>query len=351
MAIHLITGTPGAGKTLYTLVLVEKLREESGRDVYYQGIADLKLPWIEFENQTEWHKLPDKSIIVMDEAQRAFRPRAAVMKVPEHVEALETHRHRGIDIFIITQHPTLIEVNVRRLVESHRHIMRKFGSKWATVHEWKGTKDNCDKSRADSMRSEWRYPKEAFTWYKSAEAHTHKFKLPGKVMVLIAIPFIIAAGAWYLSTKLANWGKPPAALDNPPQAQQQSQLGQPSKSGISSAEPYSLQAYLDQYKQRLSGLPWTASRYDELTKPQRVPVIRGCWITDTPLEGFDHRAVCMLDGGVYVYPPESFVKQFLRDRFFIDWENPRAGDLAAASPRQGDIATAGRPATLPVSLP
>jgi zona occludens toxin len=345
MAIQLITGTPGAGKTLYTLVLVEKLRQESGRDVYYQGIADLKLPWIEFEHQHEWHKLPDKSIIVMDEAQRAFRPRAAVMKVPEHVEALETHRHRGIDIFIITQHPTLIEVNVRRLVETHRHIMRKFGSKWATVHEWKGTKDNCDKSRSDSMRSEWRYPKEAFGWYKSAEAHTHKFRLPGKVIVLLAIPFLIAAALWFLSSRLSSWGAPSSLPDaTKPQA---SQPGQASKNVIASAETSSPEAYLSQYKPRILGLPWTSPRYDELTQAQRVPVIRGCWLTDTPLPGFDHRAVCMLDGGVYVYPPESFVKQYLRDRFFIDWENPRAGDLAASQPRQGDVATAGRP--VPVS--
>jgi zona occludens toxin len=343
MAIFLTTGTPGAGKTLRTLWKVEQLRQESGRDVYYNGISDLKLPWIEFDDPKEWHKLPDKSIIVIDEAQRAFRPRAASLQVPPHVEALETHRHRGIDIYVITQHPLLIEQNMRRLVESHEHLMRKFGSKWATVHEWKGAKENCDKSRADSMRSEFRYPKEVFQWYKSAEAHTHKFRLPGKVIVLLSLPLVLAVAVWFAVQKLNAFGKPkPTEQPIRPENQQlQGNLADskktPQKPVIQTAEDY-----VSQYRQRIAGLPWTAPRYDELTQPVRVPVIRGCWLTDQPLPGFEKAAVCMLDGGVYVYPPDYFVRQYLRDRYFIDWENPRRGDLAAAAPRQGDVATAGR---------
>jgi zona occludens toxin len=350
MAIHLTTGLPGAGKTLRTLFVVEKLRQDSGRDVYYNGINDLRLPWLEFDDPTKWCELPDNSIIVIDEAQRAFRPRAAVLKVPPHVEALETHRHRGIDIYVITQHPLLIEQNMRRLVESHEHMMNKFGSKWATVHEWKGVKENCDKSRADSIQSEFRYPVEVYGWYKSAESHTKKFKLPGKVIVLICTPFVFIAVVWYVVSKMSTFGKPKDVPESAVVQKQlsgsveQKSLGQPAIKNVaargSATDFQSPEDWLQARKPRFAALPWSAPHYDELTQPVRVPVIRGCIITPEPLPGRPSRFMCMLDGGVYIYPPQSFVEQFLRDRMFIDFErNARAGDIAASQPRAGDLAT------------
>ncbi len=340
MAIYLTTGTPGAGKTLRTLWKVERERQSSGRDVYYNGIKDLQIPgWIEFDDPTKWHQLPDKSIIVIDEAQRAFRPRAATLKVPEHVEALETHRHRGIDIYAVTQHPLLIEQNMRRLTDSHEHLMRKFGAKWATIHEWKGVKENCDKSRSDSMRSEFKYPKEVFEWYKSAEAHTQKIRIPGKVLVLLATPFVFGAAIWYAMSSFGKMGggKPLEQGQNASSKQTATFVATTEKNAL---KPHKLdmEEWLAQYQPRAIGLAHTAPRYDDLTQAQRVPVIRGCFVTPEPLPDRPSRFVCMLDGGVYVYPPEAFVRQYLRDRFFIDWENPRAGDLAAAAPRQGDLA-------------
>ena len=43
--LHVITGLPGNGKTLFTLDYVEKLRKQSGRPVYYSSIPELSLPW------------------------------------------------------------------------------------------------------------------------------------------------------------------------------------------------------------------------------------------------------------------------------------------------------------------
>lgn len=343
MAIILITGSPGAGKTLLTLFEVEKRRQSDGRAVYYNGIANLNLPWTEFAKPDDWNTLPVGSIIVIDECQRLLRPRFMGSKIPEYVEEFETHRHKGYDIYLITQHPMLIDNHVRRLCESHKHVMRKFGSTWATVHEWKGVKDNCDKTRKDSVSKELRYPREVYSWYKSSELHTHKFKIPLKVLLgLLLIPAIIMIAAYWYYSRIHLAQKPTLenTAKNPLNPQIPLVQGQP---GV--AIPVSLPAYLASYTPRVTGLPWTSPRYDALTQPLRVPTIRGCWLTERPLEGFSNRAVCMLDGGVYVYPPETFVVQYLRDRFFIDWENPRAGDIAASTPRAGDAATAGRPAS------
>jgi len=108
MTIELQTGLPGHCKTLYTLDRIEALRKKSGRPVFYNGIAinKDKLPeWQEIEAD-KWYTAPPESIVVIDEAQRIFRPRPAGSQVPKHESELETHRHGGIDLVLMTQKPS-----------------------------------------------------------------------------------------------------------------------------------------------------------------------------------------------------------------------------------------------------
>lgn len=350
--ITLITGLPGNGKTLYLLWLVEHLRRETGREVYYSGIRNLSLPWIEFgeagpksephmTDPSGWPALPDGSIIVIDEAQRLYRPRALTKEVPPYVAALETHRHHGHDIYLITQHPTLIETNVRRLVESHRHMMRKFGSSWATIHEWKGVKENCDKSRLNSQESQFKYPKEVYGWYKSAEVHTVKFKLPGKVMILLALPLVLALAAWYASTRLGKVSEPSASM-----------TAEASKPAAAASAPRSVPvSSLDVYASaapRLSELPWTAPKYDHLQLPVEVPYPVGC-----VLEGKDQSTGwCFTNQGTRFFPPITFIRDFMQRGFFIDF--PRAAPSVPprpGSPGQGQAGLVPAGAAFPGSPP
>jgi hypothetical protein len=195
--IHLITGLPGQGKTLRCLWLVEELRKKTGRQVFFHGINELALPWSELEDPKRWMDLPDGSIVVIDECQKTFRPRPTGSAVPEYVSALETHRHRGFDFYLMTQHPTFIDGNVRKLTDVHEHLMRKFGAAWSTVNEWKGVKENCDKSRADAIRSEWKFPKEVYTWYKSAEVHTGRVRVPAKIWLFLSLPIICGVAIYF----------------------------------------------------------------------------------------------------------------------------------------------------------
>ena len=148
--ITLITGLPGAGKTLYALNYVKNLSEKDNRQVYFSGINDIKLPWIELDKGEEWHQAPTGSIVLIDECQRVFRPRGNGSAVPLHVSKLETHRHDGVDLVVITQHPMLADSNLRRLVGQHFHVVRAFGTKKATVHEFQEVKTDCDKNRSGS---------------------------------------------------------------------------------------------------------------------------------------------------------------------------------------------------------
>lgn len=326
MAIELTTGAPGAGKTLWTIAHVESLRKQSGRDVYYSGIKDLLLPWIEFDDPAKWFDLPTGAIIVIDEAQKVFRPRSALQTPPQCVSELETHRHRGHDIYLITQHPTLIDTAVRRLCETHRHLMRKFGTAWATVHQWAGVRENCDKTRKDSLSTQWRYPKEVFSWYKSAELHTVKPRVPLRIWLLLLLPVSVVFGSWYIFYYRDHQRKLPATPPAVPMGVGVTFAGVHSSAPVLLSTPVD---YLAQYVPRVQGLPHTAPRYDDLTRPVRAPVIAGCILVgppDNPQSGY-----CVTQQSTIVRPPLSFIVSYVKNGLFVDFDaGPAVGQLSGS---------------------
>ena len=186
-------GPAGCGQNAFTLHIVRERARKENRAVYYHGIELLKPEefegWVKLEDASKWFELPDGAIIVHDEAQTLYRPRGNGAQVPQYVAELETHRHKGHDLYFITQHPMLIDSNVRRLAGEHMHVVRLFGAKVATLHRWAQCKEQCDKSRADSIRETVGYPAALFEAYKSATLHTHKARVPKRVFLLLAMPF------------------------------------------------------------------------------------------------------------------------------------------------------------------
>jgi len=86
--ITLTTGTPGAGKSLYTIAQIKEKAEKENREVYFYGIKDLMLPWNEMDDPKQWDSLPAGAIIVIDECQTVFRPRGSASAVPEYIAAM-----------------------------------------------------------------------------------------------------------------------------------------------------------------------------------------------------------------------------------------------------------------------
>lgn len=334
MPITLTTGTPGAGKTLRTLWDVEKLRKESGREVYYHGIKNLQLPWIQLDDDpkfdpeakpatfgvmcTEWYKLPHGSIVVLDECQRIFRTRASGSAVPPHVSELETHRHKGFDLFIITQHPAIIDLNVRRQVQTHRHLKRRFGTQMVTMFSWEGVKDNPDKSVSNALTSTFRYPKEVFTWYKSAEVHTVKAKIPLKVWFILAAPLLIIGLGFLAFMSMKDLSNEPTE-ETPflPGTTQVRPTENASQQQISAREKHGdeqMREYYAAEQPRIVGMPWTAPKYDGLTQPSIAPIFEGCII-------FKAEAWCYLHGGVKRKVTLDFAQNFIANqRPFIDFQ-------------------------------
>lgn len=317
--IFLHTGLPGAGKTLFTLAHVKPLAEKEGRQVYFYNIPQVEIPgWIEI-NEDEfrrWYELPANSIIIADEAQRVFRPRPASSKVPEHVEKLETHRHLGVDLYLITQHPGLIDLNVRKLVGTHRHVVRSFGSNHAVVHAWGQVKDNCDKSRSDSVKTQFRYPKEVFSWYKSAEVHTHKRSIPFRVLMLPVLVVSIGFFAW-----MAYQGLTVDSVENAKKAIANAQGRSVESLDASMVSPGTTQRvvpltpeqYIEQRKPRIQGLPWSAPIYDALTVPVQAPRPMGCF--DTKIHG----CYCVDQQANRLSVDADFCKNYISHGMFISW--------------------------------
>lgn len=317
--IFLHTGLPGAGKTLYTLWHLKDLAEKEGRQVYYFNIPEVKIPgWIEIDEAQflKWFELPANSIIVGDEAQRVFRPRAASSKVPDHVAKLETHRHLGVDLYLITQHPGLIDLNVRKLVGTHRHVVRSFGARHAVIHSWSQCKDNCDKSRKDSVKSQFRYPKEVFNWYKSAEVHTHKRKIPLRVFVLVATPLVILGAGYYaykgLTVDAVERSKAGVAKALGHDVGQGALLD--SGGGAGAARPMTQAEYLVSLSPRVPDLAYTAPRYDSITVPVDAPFPVAC--VESPRSG----CRCYTQQQTRYKSSVEFCRNFVRNGgVFRDW--------------------------------
>ena len=207
----LVTGTPGAGKSLYTVW--EIARRVPGSTIEVEGeprprhlfsnIKDLALDSspIGADQINTWHQWAKPGdVIVYDEVQEVWRPRPAGSKVPECIAALETHRHKGVDIVLITQHPLLVDPNIRRLVNQHLHL-RRITARMAMVYEW----DHCANisSIKGALQSKlWRHPAKGYELYKSAQAHTKPTqRLPRVVWVGAAA---LAAAAFAIPNAISR---------------------------------------------------------------------------------------------------------------------------------------------------
>ena len=335
--VTLITGTPGAGKTLFAIDDTRKRAQEEKREVYYSGIADLMLPWVLIEHPESWYSAPDGAIIVIDECQRLFRPRGAGAQVPPFVAALETLRHRGHDIVLITQHPMLVDSNVRRLVGRHVHVSRRFGTHNATVLEFPSVREQPTKAAADAVRKAWRYPKEVFALYKSAELHTIKRSIPAKAWLLLILPvLIVGLFAWeYKRVK----GRVEAPAEVVPTREAVGRVVP--VSGVSrvdgSRRELSPDAWRNERVPRVPDLPWSAPRYDEVTKPMTAPYVAGCYTRGTACKCFSQQATFLIVG-------EDFCRRFVRYGAFQDWQvaDGRRGVEAEAPKREAGPAVDGR---------
>lgn len=227
--LTLITGTPGAGKTLYAVSeLARKVPgstvESEGRAVPRRLLSNIKDLLVEHEHidaaaLNTWHEWAQPGdVILFDEVQEVWRPRALGKDTPPAIAALETHRHKGVDIILVTQHPMLLDSNIRRLVNQHLHV-RRIAKGFSWIYEW----DHCSNISTfkTALQSRvWRYPKDVFALYKSAQLHTKPVtRMPRLLLVgVLAVVALGVAGKVAYSRITERFGGPAATAQPLPDA-------------------------------------------------------------------------------------------------------------------------------------
>lgn len=266
--ITLITGAPGAGKTAALVLLLQDTLATTGRQIFVHGIPDLKIPHEVLELPETWPStVPDGSIIIIDEVQNVWRPRGPGQKVPDHVQALETHRHRGLDFYIITQGPNLVDSNVRALVGRHIHL-RDIGFLGRWWYEWPETADNCRTAWKNApIKKKYQLPKKIFGQYKSASLHVKPIRsFPKMFVVAIAALLAVLFLAWRAYGSVTSKMSPAPVL-----APASTVLGKPVGVSFPSGPPDERK----DFNARVPGRPWTAPAYDALRVVVTMPVITG----------------------------------------------------------------------------
>lgn len=320
LPITLITGLPGTGKTAHAVDLLAHGAEYKGSPAFVMGIEDLKVEHEPCPPVAEWtivkqapedpskslyyFAYPPNSVVVVDEAQRVYRPRSAASRVPAEVAAFETVRHTGVRFLLLTQDAGLLDSNIRKLVGRHIHFKATpFGT---YRYEWVGLGDPDSKSSRDqAARSKYKPPSRVFGLYKSAEIHTKtKVRLPGYAYVLFfGVISLIGAGAYIYNTIKSK-------TDTPVLSQNLEALKSGARSVSGSSSGQTASEYIASQKPRVAGLLHTAPIYDQITVPQDVPIISGCVESKkTGCNCYDQRGgkyrttseICrqFLDGGIF----------------------------------------------------
>ena len=253
--ITLITGTPGSGKTAFALdMMVRQTRLDNARKLYVHGIPELKLaheivvcdssacdycgtlpirPLLDVSEDIDcysssgylradmWHEYAEKgAILFFDEVQNIHRPRNSTSAIPPAVAAYEVHRHRGLDFFIITQNPSLIDSNVRALVSRHIHL----SSTWARrlQFEFPQCKTDLAATTGEGVKSNYTLPKDVFKLYKSASLHTKLERKTPAVLYGIGVLFVfIAVLVFYEYNSFKNKMAPASPATSPSVSLQQ----------------------------------------------------------------------------------------------------------------------------------
>lgn len=272
------TGFQGHGKTINSIIEIDKHAFTTGRTVYYHNVtgfnpghAAIKAEWVPFEDPTRWFELPRNAIIVIDEAQTWFRVRPQGSQVPEFATRLEIMRKDGHELHCITQSPKLIDSHMRELCSSHIHYHR--GNNGPIIKRWVFPKpelsvNNNKGSFSNGESSRITIDKTYFGCYESVKEgteHHFKFRPPKALYTLIACVIVIGFLSYrFYVSRLAP--QEPVHVDQV--------VNQPTGTVVSTVAgnaPVTPEQYVASRVPRVPDIPSSAPLYDQITAPVSYP--------------------------------------------------------------------------------
>ncbi len=342
--IYLTTGANGAGKTLCTLEDVRAQQLKENRPVYFHGFdmdeaTQAEFGWIKWDDPRKWMDIPEGSICLFDECQNEFG-KTASRDVPQYILDLAQYRRkRGIDMWLVTPHPTMLHVDVRRLIESpswHRHFKRAFGADVVSVLKFNSPNLKCeDPGAGESGEVTMRpYPKHVYKWYRSASLHTGKRKVPRAVYWLGLAALGVPLLAYFAWRSIASISDPDRVsqrlLGKPAEASAPAAPGAVRAPAGAAAAPATPLEYAARYHARFAGLPHTAPAYDAITAPVRAPFPAACVQSST-------RCSCYSQQGTRIDVPPDLCASIVERGFFVDWQQEKPEEAKPLSvPVAGD---------------
>lgn len=288
--ITLVTGQPGSGKTAKT---VDMLRDEvaQGRVVFVLGIPGLTLPHVPMPPVSEWTvsepipedptviqahlAFPDGCLIVIDEAQKIFRPRSAASAVPPYVAALETHRHKGIDIWLLTQHYTFVDSNVRKLVKRHIHC-RDHWTGWKTYERGEAFDHESPSERKVASIRGYKPNKAVFGLYTSSSKHVKRQRsIPRWVYFVPVLLGVLGFYSFDAYQAVKGHAEPVTVSSSELRGAPEGEVAKPLDFGASGRNRSTLPTP-DQFVPRITTRPETAPLYDQVRQVRHLPTVAGC---------------------------------------------------------------------------
>lgn len=266
MALYLVTGQPGHGKTAYAIDKAFQFQKE-GRSIYAHGIKDFdyeRAGWTYLEDPRRWEELPDGSVVLLDECYTVLPNRNPGAPVPAHIEAMARHRHRGFDFILIAQQGLQLDPFLRGLYEEHVHVRQTSVIRSKTkLKRWNQYQSNVQAQCDDVV--DWIRPKYVFDYYTSTTLVTTKRTMPMWMRYLIAgvvfIIVILLVIRWHFQAKIAEF-EPPARSEISGGVAGTVTGGTP---GAGSAAPRTYAnatEYAKAHLARFGTMPWTAPIYD-----------------------------------------------------------------------------------------
>ncbi|MBX9636231.1 MAG: zonular occludens toxin domain-containing protein [Nitrosomonas sp.] len=309
--IYLHTGANGAGKTLFVLHDVRAKQIAESRPVYYHGFepqkAIIDFGWKPFA-PADWQDLPDGSICIFDECQNDFPVRGSREAVPEYINAMaQFRRKRGFDFYMITPHPMLLDIFIRRLIDTpsfHRHFKKTFAGDAVSQITWSAVNTECDKPGSSEKGGEISirpYPKEVYTWYRSASMHTAKRRIPKQVYFLAGAALLIPTLFYFAFQKVTP--KAPNTLSSATSA----------LPGASPSKVKTAADYLAERTPRVPGLAYTAQTYDKVTEPVTAPFPAACIASASKCKCYTQQATVLA-------VDDRTCRSIVEKGFFVDWD-------------------------------
>lgn len=349
--LTIITGLPGSSKTLNAIAMVDGYcLKDPSRPVHYWNIGDVTVPgWKPMGDPStfdlpgqepdmsvaeKWFDLPTGSIIILDECQKLWRKRPQGSTVPDYVNRLETHRKQGFDLIALSQHPKLVDSDVRKLVGQHIHYRRIFGTE--TFHSWEWQECQSDpesrSTQALAREERGRFPKKYYGMYRSAQTHNVKKNVPWKwVATIAAACVLVPLFGWGSIAYLRHSQTKDAAV-----AQATSSGAKGPVAKLADSNPWEARAHVP----RVQGLEASEPFYDRLIRPVSFPKIAGCLQL---VVGTAVQCQCTSQQGTVLDLPVADCVRVMR-RGWFDFSKPDS------SVRTGGSAAANAPPPEPLTL-